>query len=34
MSAVVLQTRDLVRTFGGFVAIAYVDLSGAAGGRH
>ena len=34
MSAVVLQTRDLVRKFGGFVATDYVNLSVAAGARH
>ena len=34
MSAVVLQTRDLVRKFGGFVATDHVNLSVAAGARH
>jgi len=34
VSAVVLQTRDLVRKFGGFVATDYVNLSVAAGARH
>ena len=34
MSAVVLQTRDLVSKFGGFVATDHVNLSVAAGARH
>ena len=34
MSAVVLQTHDLVRTFGGFVATDHVNLSVEPGARH
>ena len=34
MSAVVLQTRDLVRKFGGFIATDHVNLAVEAGARH